>query len=664
MNRERIAILGGGMAGLSAAMGLTSRPELRERYEVTVYQDGWLLGGKGASVRNRARHHRIEEHGLHLLLGFYENAFGIIRQAYEELDRPPGAPLATFHDAFRRESNAILEEHTEQGWEPWILRPPENNLVPGDGRELPAPLDYVELGLAQMRHFVRALLDESRQSRPERGRVLDRLLALIDEIGAFLSFGLAAASLSFGIASRQGVKTALALAAPARGERPPEDLSGPAALVSGALRRAWQLVEREIAGDAALRRLWILIEFQAVNLVGMLREGLFAPDADFSAIDDIDYRTWLKRHGASDLTARSSLVRAVYNIAFSDPDGAGAGTAVLGTLRMLLAYRGAIFWKMQAGMGETVVAPLYQVLRRRGVRFRFFHRVRRLGLSPNRRALERVEIGVQARVLGDREYEPLFDVGGLPCWPEAPLFEQLVEGEAMRAGAEPLASLWSRFPDVERTELIRGRDFDHAVLGIPIGALPALCGELIEADPRWRTMVERVGTIKTVALQLWLKPDLAATGWQLGPPVVGTYAAPFETWADMTHLLPREAWPDEDGPRTLLYLCGTLDDSTAPYTPDDAGRDGARARALARAWLSENSGHPFPAIADGRTGALDWGALHDPDDRSGSERLASQYVRANVAISCVMKAFRGLRFPESEGGSRHRRLSYPVQSSR
>ncbi len=65
-------MLGGGCAAMAAAFEL-SRPEHAGRFEVTVYQMGWRLGGKGAS--GRGRHDRIEEHGLHLWMGFYENAF-------------------------------------------------------------------------------------------------------------------------------------------------------------------------------------------------------------------------------------------------------------------------------------------------------------------------------------------------------------------------------------------------------------------------------------------------------------------------------------------------------------------------------------------------------------------------------------------------------------
>jgi hypothetical protein len=41
--RRKVAILGGGMGGLAAAFQLTATAEARERFEVTVYQEGWVL---------------------------------------------------------------------------------------------------------------------------------------------------------------------------------------------------------------------------------------------------------------------------------------------------------------------------------------------------------------------------------------------------------------------------------------------------------------------------------------------------------------------------------------------------------------------------------------------------------------------------------------------
>ena len=83
--RQKIAILGGGMAAMTTAFELTSKPGWKDEYEITLYQLGWRLGGKGASGRNMRDHNRIEEHGLHVWGGFYDNAFAVIRQSYTEL---------------------------------------------------------------------------------------------------------------------------------------------------------------------------------------------------------------------------------------------------------------------------------------------------------------------------------------------------------------------------------------------------------------------------------------------------------------------------------------------------------------------------------------------------------------------------------------------------
>ncbi len=58
---------------------------------------------------------------------------------------------------------------------------------------------------------------------------------------------------------------------------------------------------------------------------------------------------------------------------------------------MFFTYKGAIFWKMTAGMGEIVMAPpLYEGLRRRGVDFEFFHRVDALHLDEARHNVEAI----------------------------------------------------------------------------------------------------------------------------------------------------------------------------------------------------------------------------------------------------------------------------------
>src|SRR5499427_7499892 len=113
----RVAVIGGGCAALTTAFEL-SRPEHAGRYQVTVYQMGWRLGGKGASGRGPSG--RIEEHGLHLWMGFYENAFRLLRECYGELDRAPTAPIGAWTDAFvPAPFNAVTDRGSEGRWLPW-----------------------------------------------------------------------------------------------------------------------------------------------------------------------------------------------------------------------------------------------------------------------------------------------------------------------------------------------------------------------------------------------------------------------------------------------------------------------------------------------------------------------------------------------------------------
>ena len=87
--KKKLAILGGGIGSLVTAWQLTSQPNWKEIYEsVTIYQTGWRLGGKCAS--GRGPNGRIEEHGLHIWFGFYDNSFDVIQSAYAMLDRTRG----------------------------------------------------------------------------------------------------------------------------------------------------------------------------------------------------------------------------------------------------------------------------------------------------------------------------------------------------------------------------------------------------------------------------------------------------------------------------------------------------------------------------------------------------------------------------------------------
>ena len=149
-------------------------------------------------------------------------------------------------------------------------------------------------------------------------------------------------------------------------------------------------------------------------------------------------------------------------------------------LRLVGAYQGAIFYKMEAGMGDVVFAPMYEVLKRRGVRFEFFHMVQNLALSDAYEHVERIELDRQVSLKdGAASYEPLISVKGLPCWPNQPLWDQIEDGDVLREAHYDYEDRASDWPVAERVVLRRGHEFDVALLGASIGEFPYIARELI-----------------------------------------------------------------------------------------------------------------------------------------------------------------------------------------
>ena len=70
----------------------------------------------------------------------------------------------------------------------------------------------------------------------------------------------------------------------------------------------------------------------------------------------------------------------------------GAGIGLLTILRIVFSYKGSVVYNMCAGMGDTIFAPLYLVLKKRGVKFKFFHRIENLKLSDDGKSIAEVKI--------------------------------------------------------------------------------------------------------------------------------------------------------------------------------------------------------------------------------------------------------------------------------
>lgn len=667
--RGKVIVLGGGCGALTAAFELTNQPDWQDRFDgITVYQLGWRLGGKGAS--GRGPYGRIEEHGLHIWLGFYDNAFRVMRQAYGELNRPPGTPLATWQDAFKKHSYIVVEDFApppEDRWLNWAFDFPEDDatpgsddvptaisflhgkgltgdeVLPGAGGELPSLWDFITLIMSWMKYELHNSGHATQPQPADPGgsvlhRLSDRVLRTLHEAEVDLeSAGLAA--------SAELLQAAHRLAHNLSGD--PADHSSEhhdtlIHLLDKFIEWLWKEVEHEVGGNDAARHLFILMDLAAATARGLLRDGVLYHEAGLDALDGDDFRVWLNKHGADELSYDSAVVRALYDLVFAYQDGEvdkpafAAGVAVRSIFRMGLTYKGAIFWKMQAGMGDTIFTPLYQVLKRRGVDFKFFHRVKNLGLSDDKQRVDFITIGRQVTVAGDG-YQPLVDVQGLACWPSRPDYGQIVEqsqvvdGRTVKIEDVNLESFWTPWQDVEELSIDVGPN-DVVILGISLGSLPYICPELIAASDAWQKMVDNVQTVRTMAVQLWLKPDLKDLGWEGHSPVMDAYVEPLNTWADMSHLLPREDWPAAADPASIAYFCGPMVGGIPPLDDRDAPEQAAdEVKETGRQWLRHNIHHLWPrATAAGDPASLDWNLLVDPGGGQGEARYDAQFWRANL----------------------------------
>jgi uncharacterized protein with NAD-binding domain and iron-sulfur cluster len=632
MTAKKIAILGGGISALTTALELTTEPDWKDRYDITVYQMGWRLGGKGASSRNELANNRIEEHGLHIWLGFYENAFALMRKCYAELDRPAGAPLATWTDAFKPHSFVVLEDQVEGQWSHWAWDLPTNDRLPGDGGEIPTVWDFLVMAIQWVDETFQNELAEALTGvpHPPVGPHPPWWGWLFNLFGE----GLETAAMTFGeIVLKLAKRKAVSMS------RDPNEHSAHDHQVLHWLTQRFAMwlhgLRPEIEERPHLRHAYILIDIVATVVRGAFADGVMFHGLE--ALDQFELRQWLKKHGASDMTLESAPVRVGYDLAFSYEDGdpqkpnMAAGGAVRGIFRMMFTYKGAVLWKMQAGMGETVFTPIYEVLKRRGVNFKFFHRVDSLHLSEARNAIESISLTRQATPAG--EYDPLVSVGGYRCWPAHPHYDQIEEGEELKSGEINLESFWSPWEGVEKITLRQGEDFDLVALGIPIAALRNICSELVEASSRWRNMCDRVKTVQTQGFQVWLRKDLAGVGWTLQSPILSAYTEPMDTWADMTHLLEAEGWGEANRPQQLAYFCGVMSDAAnipGASDPDFPRREYERARTDAVEYLRRSALYLWPSVQVASQDPFDWDVLSAPAGVAGTDRFGHQYWRPNI----------------------------------
>ena len=157
----------------------------------------------------------------------------------------------------------------------------------------------------------------------------------------------------------------------------------------------------------------------------------------FQKVNGEDFKAFLLRHGAEPFSVDNSpIVRGLYDLTFGFEGGdptqpnLAAGQSIEALVRIGCLYKGSITYKMMAGMGDTIFGPIYEVLLKRGVEFKMFNWVSKLGVADDDNVIDTIEVIAQVDI--DADYRFLVDVNGLPCWPSQPDWDHIAGGDGLR----------------------------------------------------------------------------------------------------------------------------------------------------------------------------------------------------------------------------------------
>ncbi|MBO1908877.1 NAD(P)-binding protein [Microvirga sp. 3-52] len=595
MPQEKLAVLGGGAGALSAVFAITSQPGWQQRFDITVYQVGWRLGGKCASGRNDAKAHRNEEHGFHIFGGFYHNTFRLMRDCYAEWQTlsPHAFPLS---QAFVKHSTFDLHEQLNGASRLVRIDFPVDNQEPGIN---PLPLSPLAIAVRLMgwvsaRTAVEILPSLTAEQRAAFIALLNQGQALLVQLDIVQNFAIAA---QFLINSLKTLLNQLLL-----------------------LLKAAQAFHTPAGNEPD----YIVLAALAIVIVkGIILDGVHLNG--FDAINALDANAWLAKHGAWPELVSSVYIQSGYDYGFAYLDGDtsrpsfAAGVALRGLLRMIFTYHGSVFYHAKGGFGEIVFTPLYEVLRERGVRFKFFHRVESLTYDPAANVISDITGSLQAVVTaGADAYDPFIDWKGRKVWPTHPKFELLADGSNLK-NAGDFESWWKPPQAHASFTLQRGVDFDQIILGISVGALKEICSDLTTHFPSWQTMLTNMKTIPTIGVQVWSKKTSVQLGSGSTLGLATALEQPLSTWADMSFLVAQEDTRPNGTIQHLGYMCGPfprVDPDTLGNPQQIPSVQEQNARATADLWMKTVFKFLLPGSAPG--------GVFDPST------FGETYVRANV----------------------------------
>ncbi|MBQ4821663.1 NAD(P)-binding protein [Aquimarina sp. MMG016] len=662
-NKKKIAILGSGMSSLTAAYELSSYDNWQDHYDITIYQMGWRLGGKTAT--GRGPNERIQEHGIHIAQGWYENAFRLIQDSYKECEKHnlmPDSPFKSWEDAFDREDTTLLT-HFDPKTNQWIKKNivfPSNDYLPGQGGPLPFSaiikkaiglIAEILFGTDPNKHSLMSIASYASKDikAPEDHSLWDNFKSKFE---AFVKDK---------VFKHEGEKL-LNYVGELVHNLTNEDHNHSSrkdhhSIINELLdllsKWAAKLIDSVADHNEYFYWLAVFVEFGLVNMKGTFAD-VYTPEThelDYERINDLDYRAWLKNHGASERLLSSAMVRFLYtgtfhNLTGSDQQGILAAGVGLHFLTNSAGYKGSFVWKFKAGTADTMITPIYLALKNRGVQFKFFHKVEQVHYSDSG-DIETISMAKQVTLKNDI-YNPTYKFKGIDVWPGEPLYDQIddKQAKALKEGDYDLEEAWCGWKNVSQLSLEKGKDFDYVILGIPIDVLggdEGICKEIIDNNETWQNMYNHVKSIPTMSMQLWIKPTLKELGMHLPDwgfpegalPNLVTYADPQYSFIDMSQVMPYEDWK-EDQPGVLIYYTGSFLDPEVvpPYSDHKYPHEQLeRIMRVSEQWLRDKMGWFFPnATTLEYPEGMKLDVIHDFSKTAKTDygRLKTQFFRANV----------------------------------
>ncbi len=651
---EKIVILGGGVSGITAAFELSNEADWQSKYDITLYQLGWRNGGKATSGRNMDNHDRIEEHVIHVWLGFYAKSIKAMKACYEELNRPEEYAISNFEEAFHGENSTgtaqkLFDKNGNEQWTTWDidLHDLMNNIKPLIGKMF----SHIDKDIPQ--------------PAPRTSSYFDKIFEKIGEFRQYKNLKTAFEALKklyedlhnfdYTIENYNSVI-----------ERLKEFRS---IILNDILTIAKEIEESCPELSLKLTRVVLLLDFGLTIIIGLLSEPLLlAPQNPITQLildntNKLNFIEWLEKYGAREITINGPIVVCLYTVFLAYENGDlekpnfEAGTFLRACLYAIKHSNSNedYIYLMQAGTGDVMFAPYYEVLKNRGIKFKFFHEVTELkaisGSDGN--IISQIKMNQQVRLKNpSEEYNPLIEIEVgkdkklMPCWPSTPLYDQIEDGiAALLIGHNiNLESAWSDWSEInpnqdeDRVVLEAGQDFDRVILNISVAGLAKICPDLLNLNSDFKAMTENISTVATQSIAVWGTETIREMGNTMfedigeSPECLGYTTQTIYSWADVSYLIKQGTWSAETAPKDIGYFCGV-------YTPTQPVPDKADPQyPIAQNQIVKDNMIDFCDEwiglfwPDSQTECdeFNWQLLYAPEDIIGEERVNFQYYRANI----------------------------------